>query len=449
MNPTLAIARCGLGALMLAALLAATGCLEQPGSLLELRTSPSGARIELNGAYQGDSPLKLKVAPGQHLIVATRDGFLETRGTVNVVPEGTTRFDLSLRPLFGLVLAESFPNDADVLVDNVFRGKTPVLLTDIPAGQHRVLIKKDGYEPKETLLNIQNEADRQPRLISLELRSLLTAIKVISNPERAKVYLDGSYVGESPQSIQNVLAGKHQVRIELDGYEPFEQEAEVKGKEEYTVNAPLKEKYARIKVDTDPTGGEVFLNNEARGKAPVTVGPLQEGDYTIKITKHGFDPVERSVKLKKGADLDLKIPFAKLFGILQVTTIPASVQVFVDNELRGATQAPPNQAYSVPLIISNVPQGQRIVKFVKPGCADVQVVATIQDGQTTTISNVQLKRLFIRDTIIVVKDGRSLQGVISRVENDGTVHFETAPGIFVDIPPDDIVSKKPVAPAGK
>lgn len=449
MNSLIAIARCGIGALIWAALLAATGCLEEPGALLDLRTSPSGARIELDGVYQGDSPLKLKVTPGQHLVVATRDGCLETRGSVNVPATGTTRFDLSLRPLFGLVLAESFPNDAEVLVDNVFRGKTPALLTDLPAGQHRILLKKDGYESKETILNIQAESDRQPKLISLELRSLLTAIKIISTPEKAKVYLDGSYVGDSPQSIQNVLAGKHMVRVELDGYEPFQQEAEVKGKEEYTVNAPLQEKYARIKVDTDPTGGEVFVNNEARGKAPVTIGPLQEGDYTIKITKHGFDPVERKVALKKGADLDLKIPFVKLFGILQVTTIPAGVQVFVDNEPRGTTQAPPNQAYSAPLIISSVPQGQRIVKFVKAGCAEVQVIATIQDGQTTTISNVPLKRLFIPDTLITVKDGRTLRGVINRVENDGTVHLETAPGIFVDIPPDDIASKKPIAPAGK
>ncbi|MBI5687134.1 MAG: PEGA domain-containing protein [Verrucomicrobia bacterium] len=448
MNPTIAIARCGLSALILAALLAA-GCVEQPGSLLELRTSPSGARIELDGVYQGDSPIKLKVAPGQHLVVATRDGFLETRATVNVLPEGTTRFDLSLRPLFGLVLAESFPAESEVLVNNVFRGKTPVLLTDLPAGQHRIVIKKDGYESKETVLNIQNEGDRQPKLISLELRSLLTAIKVISTPEKAKVYLDGSYVGDSPQSIQNVLAGKHQVRVELDGYEPFEQEAEVKSMKEFNVDALLKEKLGRIKVDTDPTGGEVFLNSEARGKAPVILDRLHEGEYAIKITKHGFDPVERKVTLKKGADLDLKIPFAKLFGILQVTTIPAGVQVFVDNDPRGVTQAPPNQAYSVPLIISNVPQGQRIVKFVRPGCADVQVVASIQDGQTTTISNVQLKRLFLPDTIIVVKDGRTLRGLINRVENDGTVHFETAPGIFVDIPADDIVSKKPITPAGK
>jgi hypothetical protein len=51
--------------------------------------------------------------------------------------------------------------------------------------------------------------------------------------------------------------------------------------------------------------------------------------------------------------------------------------------------------------------------------------------------------------MIVLKDGRTLRGVVNRVENDGTVHFETAPGIFVDVPPDDMVSKKSLAPAGK
>lgn len=347
MNSLITIARCGLSALVWAALLAATGCFEEPGALLDLRTSPSGARIELDGVYQGDSPLKLKVTPGQHLVAATRDGCLETRGSVNVPATGTTRFDLSLRPLFGLILAESFPNDAEVLVNGVSRGKTPVLMTDLPAGQHRIVIKKDGYESKETALNIQNESDRQPKLISLELHSLLAAIKVTSAPEKARVYLakavekgKGSEIGETPQSIQGILAGKYRIHVEIDGYEPYEQEVEVAGKEEYRVHAALQEKYARIKVDTDPPGGEVFLNGETRGKAPVTIGPLHEGDYIIKIAKHGFDSAEQKVSLKKGQNLELKMPFVKRVGILQVTTIPPGVQVFVDNEPRGITQAP-------------------------------------------------------------------------------------------------------------
>ncbi|MCX6899003.1 MAG: PEGA domain-containing protein [Verrucomicrobia bacterium] len=456
MNHLIAIARYGLSAMVLVALLAATGCFEQPGSLLDLRTSPSGARIELDGVYQGDSPIKLKVVPGQHLVMATRDGFLETRGNVNVQPTGTTRFDMSLRPLFGLVLAESFPTGSEVLVDGMTRGKTPVLMTDLPAGQHRLLIKKEGYESKETLLNIQAETDRQPKLISLELRSLLVAIKITSAPDKAKVYLakadekgKGSEIGESPQSIQNILAGKYRVRVEFDGYEPYEQEVEVAGKEEYRVHATLQEKYARIKIDTDPPGGEVFLNEEARGKTPVALGPLHEGDYTIRIVKPNYPETVRKVTLKKGEDLQLTIPLERRVGVLQVITIPAGVDVFVDGEKRGTTVSVPSVQYSTPLVISDVLAGQRIVKLIKPGFAEISVPVEIIVNKVIPLTNIQLRRLYIPDTAIATKDGRTLRGLISRVENDGTVHFETAPGIFVDIPPDDIVSKKPITPAGK
>lgn len=440
------------------ALLVATGCFEQPGNVLDVRTSPSGARIEVDGEYKGESPLKLKSAAGkQHLIVATRDGFLETRTSVTVQPADTTRLDLPLRPLFGLVLAESFPAESEVLVDNVFRGKAPVLLTDLPAGEHRILIKRDGYESKETILSIQTEAHRQPKLVYLELKSLLTAIKVFSTPDKAKVYLckpgetKGSFVGESPQSIQGVIAGKYKVILELDGYDPFEQEVTVEGMQEYNVNATLKEKYARIRIETNPTGAEVYLNgeNNTRGTAPMVLDGLHDGEYTIKVVKANYPETERKVTLKKGDDLSLNIPLERRTGILQVITIPPGVDVFVDGEKRGVTVGLPNVHYSTPLLISDVLEGTRIVKLVKPGFGEVQRIVTITKDKAETISNVQLRRLFIPDTAIATKDGRNLRGLINRVDNDGTVHFETAPGIFVDVPPDDIVSKKPLVSTGR
>jgi len=441
MNPRVPILRSSLHGLAALGLFALAAC-QETGTVLDLRTSPPGARIEVNGRHQGDSPIKLKLDPGEHLVVANREGFLETRATARVGSEGATRLDLPLRPLYGLVLVESFPTEADVLLDGSFRGKTPVLMTDVTGGNHKLSVKKDGYETRLTDLTIDN---RQPRLVALELRSLLTAIKVTSVPDKARVLIDGSFVGESPLSKQDILAGKHKVRIEMDGYEPYEQEVEVAGKEEYHVNALLQEKYASIKLDTDPLGGEVFLNNEPRGKAPVLLDKLHDGDYTIKVTKRGFPDVERKVTLKKGEALELKIPFEKLLGIIQVITIPPGVDVFVDGEKMGTTVGLPNIPYSTPLFIRDVPQGQRVVKFVKAGFTDVSMLAPVKADQTTTLSNVQLKRLFIPDTEIVTKEGRTLRGLINRTEADGTIHFETAPGIFMDIPADQISGKKPIA----
>lgn len=431
-----------LGIATALALTALTGCQKSEGEILDVRTSPPGAVVEVDGQRaEGVTPMRLRVQPGEHLVVAGKEGSMEARASVMVRSGAVTPLDIVLRPLTGLLLVESLPAESEVLIDGAFRGKTPLLLTDLPGGEHRITIKRDGYETKEATQVI---ADRQPKLLSLELKSLLTAIKIISTPEKAKVYLDGSFVGESPQSIQNVLAGKHQIRVEMDGYELFQQEVEVKGKEEYTVNAPLQVKFATIKVDTEPTGGEVWLNGDARGKAPVTLGPLHEGEYTIKVAKHGFDPIERKVALKKGESQEMTIPFVKRFGILQVSTVPPGVQVFVDGEARGTTQAPPNQTYSVPLVIPNISQGQRVIKLVKSGFAEVQSVIPISEGQTYTLSNIQLKRLFIPDTEISTKDGRTLRGLVNRVDADGTVHFETAPGIFVDIAGDNIAAKKPI-----
>ncbi len=424
-------------------LLALTGCQKNEGEVLDVRTSPAGAIIEVDGQRaDGASPMRLRVQTGEHLVVASKEGSVETRATVNVRAGVITPLDLALRPLTGLVLIESFPSESEVLMDGASRGKTPLLMTDLPGGEHRVILKRDGYETKEAMVVI---AGRQPKLVSLELKSLLTAIKVTSTPEKAGVHLDGSYIGESPQSIQNVLAGRHKVRLELDGYEPFEQEVEVKGKEEYTVNATLQEKYARIRVETDPKGGEVYLNGESRGKAPIVLAKLHDGEYTIKIVMPNYPETVRKVTLKKGEDLQLTIPLERRVGILQVITIPAGVDVFVDGDKRGATVGPPNTQYSTPLLISDVLEGQRVVKLIKPGYAEVSTPLQIRVGQTTTLSNIQMRRLFIPDTEIATKDGRTLRGLVNRVEADGTVHFETAPGIFVDIPGDNIASRKAVA----
>ncbi|MBI5394753.1 MAG: PEGA domain-containing protein [Verrucomicrobia bacterium] len=418
------------------------GCQKNEGEVLDVRTNPAGATIEVDGQRaDGVSPMRLRVQPGEHLVVAAK-GPTETRASVTVRAGVVTPLDLALRPLLGLVLIESFPSESEVLLDGASRGKTPLLLTDLPGGEHRFTLKRDGYETKDAVLAI---ADRQPKLLSLELKSLLTAIKVTSVPDKAKVHLDGSFVGESPQSIQNVLAGKHKVRLELEGYEPFEQEVEVKGKEEYVVNATLQEKYARIRIETEPKGGEIYLNNESRGKAPIALEKLHDGEYTIKVVMPNYPETVRKVTLKKGEDLQLVIPLERRVGVLQVITIPAGVDVFVDGEKRGTTIPLPNVQYSSPLFISDVLEGSRIVKLVKPGFAEVNTRVDIRQGQTTTFSNVQLRRLFIPDTEIATRDGRTLRGIVTRVDADGTVHFETAPGIFVDIPGDNIASRKPIS----
>jgi len=55
----------------------------------------------------------------------------------------------------GLLEIESFPDDADIFMDDVYSGKSPITLYDIPVGSHNIIIKKDGYEDFTTKVDIE------------------------------------------------------------------------------------------------------------------------------------------------------------------------------------------------------------------------------------------------------------------------------------------------------
>ena len=45
----------------------------------------------------------------------------------------------------GFIEVETSPKDADVFLDGANKGKSPLIIGNVPAGAHEILIKKDGY----------------------------------------------------------------------------------------------------------------------------------------------------------------------------------------------------------------------------------------------------------------------------------------------------------------
>jgi hypothetical protein len=61
----------------------------------------------------------------------------------------------------------STPTGAEILVDNVFRGYTPITLNGISAGQHMVLLKYTGYIDYSTTATV-SAGQTTPLAISLQ-----------------------------------------------------------------------------------------------------------------------------------------------------------------------------------------------------------------------------------------------------------------------------------------
>ena len=129
--------------------------------------------------------------------------------------------------------------DAGVWIDGSYAGYVKELKGDrkvmLPAGEHELSIRQAGY--KELTKKIIVEPD-QAQTIAVHLEQDSKAIFPGANaaelrldiqPKRAAVCLDGGYMGHGGDfggrfHSMLVAPGKHQLKVELEGYQSYQTE---------------------------------------------------------------------------------------------------------------------------------------------------------------------------------------------------------------------------------
>jgi hypothetical protein len=123
---------------------------------LVVRSTPTGARVFVDGRDRGRTPLTLaSLSPGSYAVRVVRDGYapVERRLTVSASrPSHSLSLSLAaLRaagpPVTGpaSIQVESRPAGASVYVDGRLVGSTPLQLRDVGAGVHAVSLELDGH----------------------------------------------------------------------------------------------------------------------------------------------------------------------------------------------------------------------------------------------------------------------------------------------------------------
>lgn len=131
------------------------------GDLL-VTSSPSGAAVYLNGNYQGvttqsGNPLDITdLTAATYTVILKKSGYQDYTTTVRIVGGQTAQVAAALQstgtPPAGTVSAEiqSTPEGADVYINNIYKGMTPVNFQNVPVDttqSYTVTIKLDGYTP--------------------------------------------------------------------------------------------------------------------------------------------------------------------------------------------------------------------------------------------------------------------------------------------------------------
>ena len=123
---------------------------------LSVKATTSGSKIYINEDYKGTDSWQGELTPGTYLVEARKEGFRSVSKTVTLAKQQTESITIpALQQIFGSMMVDYEPVDADVYLDNTLIGKTPNVFTSIAAGKHNIKISKAGYADYTGSVTIQ------------------------------------------------------------------------------------------------------------------------------------------------------------------------------------------------------------------------------------------------------------------------------------------------------
>ncbi len=426
------------------------GCAPAGGDgQIRVISDPPGAQVTVNGRAADVTPTTvMQLPPGTYLIVVEKAGFLPARKSVAILEGGRATVEVKLEPATALALVDSKPPGADVHVDGVFRGRTPMFLTDLPQGRHRFRFEAVGYLPRE----VEEEfPDRVPRKVYVELPGNTGRLIVRSTPPGATVRLNGAERGKTPCQLSDVPAGENVLELLLTGYRPYSEKLTVGAQETREVAAVLQAIPTSLRVVSIPNGARIYVDDQYRGDAPVDITDLAPGPHRVRAEMIGYEPMARTVTLAAQAQVVEEFRLQKNSGKIVIVTEPPGARVFVNGEDRGETRAPPGGGVvSEPLEIDLLPPGTYEVKLTRRGYTHTPRRVTLGPNSVVDLHE-KMARLFVPDTRVRMRwEGGEIvrEGMLIRKWPDGSVELQLESGTIMKIGAADILALEPLRGPG-
>ena len=204
---------------------------------IQIFCNVDGASVFFDDNYQGlilDGQLLVPVymALPVHSFRVEKDGFTTAAGTLTMPDPGATTFAYAtIRPIitpttvppsmYGSMSVNTSPQGAKIYLDGYYRGTSPFAFDQIPPGSHTIDAVLDGYYKYTTMIGISPGSTTDVYLTLGAISSAPNSLNVTSDPTHAFVYLDKTYVGKTPLTLDKVYTGNHDIELITPGYDTW------------------------------------------------------------------------------------------------------------------------------------------------------------------------------------------------------------------------------------
>jgi cysteine-rich repeat protein len=257
-----------------------------PGSI-NAKSTPSGARVYLNGTLKGVTNTTITdVAPGSYLVKMSKQDYKSYEKNITITSGQVTIVSSILTILPGLINATSNPTGATVYLDNVYKGTTPKNITGISPGNHTLKFTKTDYFNYTTSVDVFAGTAKN---LDVTLSYSLGGIHVTSTFSGANISVDGVYKGTTPKNITGLTQGNHTVKFAKYGYYGSTMVIGVIASNNQSVLGTLiAMPNGTIEAISDPKGASIYIDGYPKSSTNRNVTGIPVGSRTVKLVKTGY-----------------------------------------------------------------------------------------------------------------------------------------------------------------
>ena len=243
-------------------------------------------------------------------------------------------------------------------------------------------VKYNSSIPKDLVSIIMKAIDKDPEKrfqTAEELSNAFADIKTIASsggdlkrkPDRKKTYISGALLIILIFILSfYFLSGNKNEKVEDENKNKSTKTEEIK-----------KVVSASLKINSEPSGAEVYINGNPEGKTPLSIDSLDIAPYSISVKLAGYlDWLDSDYNVVPGLnDVNIKLQpvTVKESASLLLNSVPAA-SIYIDGSqvISNSTKA----------IKSNISTGKHTIKFVHPEFGSKSVTINLSNKQNKQIT---------------------------------------------------------------
>jgi hypothetical protein len=351
---------------------------------LEMICAVEGATIKIddeapepfvNGKFQK------ALSYGKHRYTVEAPMYHPESGIREVTVQKTEPVAIQLKPKFGSLTVNTQPEQgADVFIDDVKRGQSPLTIEQLSSGAHKVRVIKAQFLP---VAQDKTMTDGATETLTLTMQPNF-AIITLTTPGGGDIYINDEKKGVAQWSGR-LTPGQYKVEVRKPSHRSSVATITSEAGKDKTVSletpSPI---YGSLEIKETNVKAGIFIDGEHRGATPVIINRVLVGSHTLELRAEGYKPYRRTIEVQEGKMLPVsaELQEEEKTGSLNITANTRAA-VSVDGKHVGLT----------PVTATNLPLGEKTVVFIASGYKSLAKTMTIMPGHNEIYGELKQKRV--------------------------------------------------------